>query len=107
MNNGLEDISISRDARRSVGWGIPVPGDQSQVIYVWIDALINYISGKGFGSSESRQGVWNENVRKIHMIGKNVWKFHALYRPSVPLSPLHRPHFFFVMDGPGRLDQGP
>ncbi len=86
VRRGLEDISISRDARRAGGWGIPVPGDKSQVIYVWIDALINYITGRGFGSAENWTEVWNEQTRKIHMIGKNVWKFHALYWPALLLS---------------------
>ncbi len=86
VKRGLEDISVSRDARRSGGWGIPVPGDKSQVIYVWIDALINYITGQGFGSEESWKEVWNEEVRKIHVIGKNVWKFHAVYWPALLLS---------------------
>ena len=68
------------------GWGIPVPGDSSQTIYVWIDALINYITGQGFGSSEAWRRVWNTETRKIHVIGKDVWKFHAVYWPALLLS---------------------
>ncbi len=68
------------------GWGIPVPGDSSQTIYVWIDALINYITGQGFGSSEAWRRVWNTETKKIHVIGKNVWKFHAVYWPALLLS---------------------
>ncbi|MFO1447853.1 MAG: methionine--tRNA ligase [Opitutaceae bacterium] len=83
---GLQDISISRPSTRSGGWGIPVPGDHSQVVYVWIDALINYLSGLGYGTDETWREWWNEDTRKIHVIGKNVWKFHAVYWPALLLS---------------------
>jgi methionyl-tRNA synthetase len=86
VKGGLKDISVSRDAGRAGGWGIPVPGDQSQVIYVWVDALINYITGQGFGSAESWNEVWNQDVHKIHVIGKDIWKFHAVYWPALLLS---------------------
>ena len=83
IRRGLQDISVSRDTSRMAGWGIPVPGDSSQTIYVWIDALINYISGQGFGSGEAWQRVWNAETKKVHVIGKNVWKFHAVYWPAL------------------------
>lgn len=83
---GLHDISVSRDARRMSSWGIPVPGDPSQVVYVWIDALINYISGIGYGDCVQWNGLWNDRIRKTHIIGKNVWKFHAVYWPALLLS---------------------
>ena len=86
IRRGLLDISISRDTRRMAGWGIPVPGDQTQIIYVWIDALINYLSGQGFGTQDTWKQVWNECTHKIHVIGKNVWKFHAVYWPALLLS---------------------
>ncbi len=86
IRSGLQDISVSRDTTRMAGWGIPVPGDGSQTIYVWIDALINYITGQGFGSGESWQRTWNAETKKIHVIGKNVWKFHAVYWPALLLS---------------------
>ena len=86
VESGLQDISISRDAGRVGGWGIPVPGDPSQVIYVWIDALINYISGPGFAAGDGWKEFWNEEVKKTHVIGKNVWKFHAVYWPALLLS---------------------
>jgi methionyl-tRNA synthetase len=63
-----------------------VPGDPGQVIYVWIDALINYVSGPGFGSNEAWRDWWSEEVKKTHLIGKNVWKFHAVYWPALLLS---------------------
>jgi methionyl-tRNA synthetase len=82
---GLSDISISRDAARSAGWGIPYPGDPTQVVYVWIDALINYLSGLGFPDSADVERFWNE-AATCHVIGKNVWKFHAVYWPALLLS---------------------
>ena len=86
VKQGLRDFSISRSAERVDDWGIEVPDDPTQVIYVWIDALINYISGPGFGSSKAWKAHWNEEVRKIHVIGKDVWKFHAVYWPALLLS---------------------
>ena len=86
LRRGLQDISVSRNASRAGGWGIPVPGDPSQVIYVWIDALINYLSGLGFGTGPEWQTFWNDDTTKIHLIGKNVWKFHAVYWPALLLS---------------------
>jgi methionyl-tRNA synthetase len=86
IRQGLRDISISRLASRSDGWGVPVPGDPSQVVYVWIDALINYISGQGYGGGDQWKDCWNNDTLKIHVIGKNVWKFHAVYWPALLLS---------------------
>jgi methionyl-tRNA synthetase len=86
IRRGLHDISVSRDAARAGGWGIRVPDDPSQVVYVWIDALINYLTGLGFGKGAEWQGRWNDDVLKIHAIGKNVWKFHAIYWPALLLS---------------------
>ena len=88
LDRGLVDISISRDAARSAGWGIPFPGDPSQVVYVWIDALVNYLSGLGFPGGEQVPRFWNDNTdsTKLHLIGKNVWKFHAIYWPALLLS---------------------
>ena len=85
IDRGLKDISISRDAARSEGWGIPYPGDATQVVYVWIDALINYLSGLGFPDGEDIECYWNA-ASKTHVIGKNVWKFHAIYWPALLLS---------------------
>ena len=97
IRSGLKDISISRSSERSSGWGIPVPGDPSQVIYVWIDALINYVTGLGFGGDKEWERTWNEETWKIHVIGKNVWKFHAVYWPALLLSAkLPLPNEIFV-----------
>jgi len=86
VRSGLQDISVSRAAERSGGWGIPVPADPTHVIYVWIDALINYISGLGYGDGDDWQTYWRDGARKVHVIGKNVWKFHAVYWPALLLS---------------------
>jgi len=105
VRSGLQDISVSRPSSRAGGWGIPVPGDESQTIYVWIDALINYLTGLGYGEDESWRQWWNPGVRKIHLIGKNVWKFHAIYWPALLLSaglPLPDEiwiHGFLTVDG--------
>jgi Methionyl-tRNA synthetase len=72
---GLRDISLSRASLRTQGWGIPYPGHDGQTVYVWIDALINYLSGDS--------SLWREDVYKVHVIGKNVWKFHAIYWPAL------------------------
>jgi methionyl-tRNA synthetase len=82
IDRGLVDISISRDAARSEHWGIPFPGDASQVVYVWIDALVNYLTGVGYPDTAR---YWTE-ATKVHLIGKNVWKFHAVYWPALLLS---------------------
>ncbi len=86
VSGGLQDISISRPRERSGGWGIEVPGDPCHVIYVWIDALINYLSGLGYGSGSDWQLFWNPTSLKVHVIGKNVWKFHAVYWPALLIS---------------------
>jgi methionyl-tRNA synthetase len=86
IRQGLHDISLTRAKWRSPGWGIPVPNHPDQIVYVWIDALVNYLSGQGFGESDQWENVWNEETKKIHVIGKNVWKFHAIYWPALLLS---------------------
>ncbi len=57
-----------------------------QLVYVWIDALINYLSGPGFGAGSDWRAWWSDEVYKVHVIGKNVWKFHAVYWPALLLS---------------------
>lgn len=86
LGRGLEDISISRDSSRSSGWGVPFPGDASQVLYVWIDALVNYVTGPGLGENPDWEKWWSAQTEIIHVLGKNVWKFHALYWPALLLS---------------------
>lgn len=86
IRKGLTDISLSRSSARTLGWGIPYPEVAGQTVYVWIDALINYLTGIGFGNNDEWQNRWNKNIYKIHVIGKNVWKFHAIYWPALLLS---------------------
>lgn len=77
----IEDISVSR-SKESVSWGIPVLGDDSQIIYVWIDALSNYITALGYdpeNPSEEFNKYWPADVQ---VIGKDILKFHAIYWPA-------------------------
>ncbi|MFQ6092367.1 MAG: methionine--tRNA ligase [bacterium] len=78
IKGGLEDISISRS---SFDWGIPLPIDQSHVVYVWFDALINYISAVGYGSDEALFSQhWPADV---HVIGKDITRFHCIVWPAM------------------------
>jgi len=84
---GLEDFSASRSTARARGWGIPVPGDPGQVIYVWWDALGNYITAPGYGTGGGDYGRWWTGAdRRIHLVGKGVLRFHAVYWPAILLS---------------------
>lgn len=87
INSGLEDFSISRSAARAHGWGIPVPGDPEQVIYVWFDALANYITALGYGTTEADFGqFWHDAASREHVVGKGITRFHAVYWPAMLLS---------------------
>lgn len=87
IKKGLEDISISRSAERAHNWGIPVPNDSSQVVWVWFDALTNYISAIGYGWDNSLfEKWWGKESKVIHIIGKGISRFHALYWPAMLLS---------------------
>ncbi|MCC6749692.1 MAG: methionine--tRNA ligase [Deltaproteobacteria bacterium] len=81
VRGGLRDLSISRTSFR---WGIPVPGDPEHVIYVWIDALTNYLSGLGgFDGAERYRDFWPAD---LHLMGKDILRFHAVYWPCMLLS---------------------
>jgi methionyl-tRNA synthetase len=85
--SGLEDFSVSRSTQRAHGWGIPVPGDPGQVMYVWWDALGNYISALGYGGqAEEYERWWRRGDRRVHLVGKGVLRFHAVYWPAMLLS---------------------
>ncbi|MEV6158931.1 methionine--tRNA ligase [Nonomuraea sp. NPDC052129] len=93
---GLADISVSRAADRARGWGIPVPGDPSQVVYVWWDALANYVTALDGGDYDR---WWAAEPRKIHLMGKGVIRFHAVYWPAMLLAAgLPLPAEIFVHD---------
>ncbi len=84
LKQGLKDISISRSNLRAKNWGVPVPDDDSQRMYVWFDALNIYQSGVGFGwNDESYKKLWPADV---HVIGKGIIRFHAVYWPAFLLS---------------------
>jgi len=86
IEKGLEDICISRDAKRAEGWGIDVPGDKSQKIWVWFDALSNYINALGFAKNSKKFKDFWEKGEKIHIVGKGILRFHAIYWPAILLS---------------------
>ena len=101
VSGGLRDLSISRT---SFDWGVPVPGDPDHVMYVWVDALTNYLTGVGFPDTDSAlyQRYWPAN---LHMIGKDIIRFHAVYWPAFLMSagiPLPRrvfAHGFLLVRG--------
>ncbi|GAA3116178.1 methionyl-tRNA synthetase [Kribbella aluminosa] len=87
LDKGLEDFSVSRPAVRAGGWGIPVPRDPSQVIYVWWDALTNYITALGVDRPrEEYETWWAGDGERVHVIGKGITRFHAVYWIGLLLS---------------------
>ena len=96
---GLEDLSVSRT---SFDWGIPVPGDPKHVIYVWVDALSNYITALGYGSDDDTlfNQYWPADV---HVVGKDIVRFHTIYWPiflmalDLPLPKKIFAHGFIMM----------
>jgi methionyl-tRNA synthetase len=84
VRRGLNDLSVSRSAQRARGWGIGVPGDPSQVIYVWFDALTNYISALRYGDegSPAYRRWWLDSDQRVHVVGKGILRFHAVYWPA-------------------------
>ncbi|MFC2143299.1 methionine--tRNA ligase [Candidatus Aenigmatarchaeota archaeon] len=84
IGQGLEDFSISRSNERARNWGITVPGDDKQKIYVWFDALNCYQTGVGFGSDDKKYNKWWPC--DVHVIGKGIIRFHAIYWPAMLLS---------------------
>lgn len=84
LERGLEDVSFSRPSDK-VSVGVPVPGDPSQTIYVWCDALVNYLSALGFGREDDTlfKKFWPADV---HVIGKDILRFHAAIWPAMLLS---------------------
>ncbi|HSH18607.1 MAG TPA: methionine--tRNA ligase [Candidatus Saccharimonadales bacterium] len=82
INEGLEDISISRP-KDKISWGIPVPGDKDQVMYVWFEALMNYITVLGYPEHDDFKKFWPANVQ---VIGKDIIRFHAAIWPGILLA---------------------
>ncbi len=86
VKSGLEDFSISRSSQRAKHWGVQVPGDESQVMYVWFDALSNYINALGYAdNTKDFQEYWNHG-ETLHVIGKGINRFHAVYWPAMLMS---------------------
>ncbi len=78
---GLKDLSVSRT---SITWGIPFPGRPGHVVYVWLDALVNYVTALGFGSGDL--SLYERYWPGIHVIGKDILRFHAVYWPAFLMS---------------------
>ncbi len=81
VDSGLKDLSVSRT---TISWGIPFPGRPGHVVYVWLDALVNYITALGFGSSDL--SLYERYWPGIHVIGKDILRFHAVYWPAFLMS---------------------
>src|SRR6478672_4514868 len=81
VKGGLKDLSISRT---TFDWGVKVPGDPEHVMYVWVDALTNYISGVGF--PDEQDANWRYWPANLHVIGKDIIRFHAVYWPAFLMS---------------------
>ncbi len=77
IKRGLQDLSISRE-KKAVSWGVPVPGDENHVMYVWMDALSNYITALGYGNSE-KTGFEKYWQNAMHLVGKDILRFHTIY----------------------------
>lgn len=79
---GLQDLSVSR-LKSSVAWAIPVPDDPEHTVYVWFDALTNYITAIGFGNEERERAAGFEKFwPAVHLVGKDILRFHAVYWPA-------------------------
>jgi methionyl-tRNA synthetase len=103
---GLQDFSISRSRERARDWGVEVPDDPGQVMYVWVDALANYITALDYATQGERyQRYWVDAPERVHVIGKGILRFHAIYWPAMLLSvglplPTHVVvHGYLTIDG--------
>ena len=100
IRGGLNDVSVSRSSFR---WGIPVPGDPSHVMYVWLDALANYITALGY--PDRAAPLWRYWPADLHLVGKDIQRFHAIYWPAFLMAaglPLPRrvfAHGWWTIDG--------
>lgn len=89
IKSGLEDFSISRSVKRSRGWGVPVPGDEAslpadrQVMYVWFDALVTYLTALGYPNGDLYKKYWEDNPNRVHVVGKGINRFHTIYWPAM------------------------
>lgn len=102
IDQDLPDFSLSRER---VKWGIPLTFDDSQVAYVWVDALTNYISAIGYGDNEEQFNKWWNEAEVVHLMAKEILKFHCLYWPAMLMAAGEKLpdtiflHGFFTVDG--------
>ncbi len=102
LKQGLEDFSISRE---KVSWGIPLPFDPKQNAYVWVDALPNYISAIGYWDDLEQFKKWWKDAYVVHLVGKDILKFHAIFWPAMLLALGEKPpdvifvHGYFTIKG--------
>lgn len=107
IRGGLEDISISRQALRGRGWGVPVPDDPDQVMYVWVDALSNYITALDYFEDQSDlyDRYWKSDGQRVHVVGKDIIRFHVVFWPAFlmsagePLPTVVNVHEFILNEG--------
>lgn len=106
IKHGLKDFSISRSVARAKDWGVPVPNDLSQIQYVWFDALVTYLTTLGYGTNEELfNKYWTEDSEKVHVIGKGIIRFHAVYwiamllSANLPLPNLEFVHGYITVNG--------
>src|SRR6266446_288938 len=105
LDRGLRDVSVSR---RNLTWGIPFPDKPGHTVYVWFDALINYVTGIGFGTDEKKFKKWWPC--NVHVIGKDITRFHCIYWPAMLMAAgVELPHQVFAHGflamGEGRLSR--
>lgn len=106
IDRGLEDFSISRPVSRTKNWGVPVPGDEGHTMYVWYDALANYITALGYPETSGLyEKFWSGNENRGHILGKGVNRFHTVYWPAMlksaglPIPNFALVHGYITIDG--------
>lgn len=106
LREPLRDLCVSRSAERARGWGLAVPDDASQVIWVWFDALAYYLSSLDHGSPGSELArYWHGDAERLHVIGKGITRFHALIWPAIlesaglPWPSALRVHGYLTLEG--------
>lgn len=107
IKKGLKDFSVSRPIQRTHGWGVSVPDEPHQTMYVWYDALANYITALGYPdtSAELFKKYWVKSDVRLHVIGKGISRFHAVYWPAMlqsaglPVPTMEFVHGYVTTDG--------
>lgn len=106
----VHDLSVSRPAARAGGWGVPVPADPDQVVYVWFDALANYLTGLGWTGADGVTSAefarwWDGDAERVHVVGKGIVRFHAVFwvafllAAGLPLPTRVLVHDYVTVDG--------